>query len=127
MTIILLTKRDYKAAPLLEMLNERFKIYNFSEQLSIDESMCKYFGKHSAKQFMRQKPICFGFKFWVLAASSGYLYHMDLYTRKDQNVGTGASTALGSRVVERLLEHVPANSARTVFFDNFFYIHRFAH
>ena len=60
-------QKDYKVASLLKMLNERFKTYNFSEQLSIDESMCKYFGKHSAKQFMRQKLQILGIGgfFWV--------------------------------------------------------------
>ncbi|CAH2264363.1 jg18432 [Pararge aegeria aegeria] len=32
------------------------------EHLTIDESMVKYFGRHPAKQFIRDKPVLFGYK-----------------------------------------------------------------
>ena len=50
--------------------------------LSVDESMVPYFGHHSCKHFIKAKPICFGFKFWVLASSTGMLYHLHIYERK---------------------------------------------
>lgn len=31
------------------------------ENLSVDESMIRYYGKHYAKQYIRGKPIRFGF------------------------------------------------------------------
>ena len=48
---------------LLTMLNERFFQYAIlDEKLCVDESMISYFGRHGAKQFLRGKPICFGYK-----------------------------------------------------------------
>uniref|UniRef100_A0A674C9V8 PiggyBac transposable element-derived protein domain-containing protein n=1 Tax=Salmo trutta TaxID=8032 RepID=A0A674C9V8_SALTR len=44
---------------------------------SVDESMIRYYGRHGCKQFIRGKPIRFGYKLWNLASSSGYMYHME--------------------------------------------------
>jgi len=41
-------------------------------QLSIDESMVPYIGRHSCKTFIREKPIQFGYKLWVMAGKDGY-------------------------------------------------------
>ena len=41
--------------------------------MSIDEAMIPYFGKHSTKQFIRGKPIRFGYKMWVLTTPLGYV------------------------------------------------------
>ena len=54
-----------KVRPLLSMVKEKF-IHYFqflkTHNLSIDESMVPYYGRHSAKQFIRGKPIRFGYK-----------------------------------------------------------------
>ncbi|KAJ8926533.1 hypothetical protein NQ314_021096 [Rhamnusium bicolor] len=42
-------------------------------ELSYDESMIKYFIKHSCKQFIRGKPIRFVYKVWSVNTKSGYL------------------------------------------------------
>lgn len=47
-----------------------------------DESMIKYFGRHSCKQFIRGKPIRFGCKMWCLKSSDGYLINFDIYQVK---------------------------------------------
>jgi len=52
-----------KIRPLISMLNSRFLIHTPHQQFhSIDESMVPYFGRHGCKQFIRGKPIRFGFK-----------------------------------------------------------------
>lgn len=57
----------FKIRPLIEQINEKFSQYCvFSENLSIDEMMVKYFGHHGLKQFIRGKPIRFGYKLWVV-------------------------------------------------------------
>ena len=62
--------RLFKIRPLLEKLNKNFlKFGVFSENLSIDEQMVRYFRHHYLKQFMRGKPIRFGFKQWALCCS----------------------------------------------------------
>ncbi|KAK6994192.1 PiggyBac transposable element-derived protein 3 [Biomphalaria glabrata] len=39
--------------------------------------MVPYFGRHSAKQFIQNKPIRFGYKVWSLATPSGYVAQFD--------------------------------------------------
>lgn len=64
----------YKVRPLMKLLNSKFKeLYNPSRQLSIDESMVKFKGRSSMKQYMPLKPIKRGFKVWAMCDSgSGY-------------------------------------------------------
>ena len=45
----------------------------------IDESMIPYFGGHGTKQFIRGKPIRFGYKMWALTTPSGYLSQIEPY------------------------------------------------
>ena len=71
-----------KVRPLFNMLNEKFLLYFQvikSQDLSIDEPMVPYFCRHGAKQFIRGKPIRFGFKLWCLATPLGYLVQMEPY------------------------------------------------
>lgn len=112
----------------MTMLNKNFPQWGiFHRDLSIDEAMVKYFGHHSAKQFIRGKPVRFGYKEWMLCSSTGYCYNFDVYCgAKPSSVSTESSTKftlpLGSRVVE-LLECVAQPSDHTVFFDNYFTSH----
>ncbi|KAK9695840.1 Transposase IS4 [Popillia japonica] len=47
----------FKLRPLMNILNNKFKQWGiFHTYLSIDEPMVRYFGRHSAKQFIRGKP-----------------------------------------------------------------------
>ena len=47
-----------KVAPLYDLLNEKLQSFGVvHEDLSTDESMVSYFGRHSCKQFIWAKPI----------------------------------------------------------------------
>lgn len=115
------TTRDkmFKIRPLADMVMKKFLQWGvIHEHISIDESMVKYFGHHPAKQFIRGKPVRFGFKNWVAASSAGYCYAFDFYCGKSDEVSTDP---LGSRVVKKLLQKMEADSTvHEVFFDNFF-------
>lgn len=76
--------KDWKIRPLMEMLKKQC-ISNFvpEEHLAYDESMVKYFGRHGCKQFIRGKPIRFGYKIWSLNAKDGYLVNFELYQGKN--------------------------------------------
>ena len=50
---------------------------------------------HGCKQFIRGKPIRFGYKVWSLASSSGYMYHMQPYSGWHTGLGQGPSVVLG--------------------------------
>ena len=73
-----------KVEPLYQILNEKFQRYGiFYKNLSIDESMVPYFGRHSCKQFIRGKPIRFGYKMWMLASNTGLPYCVATYQGKE--------------------------------------------
>jgi len=108
-----------KLRPFFNLLNQKFIQFGiFTHNLSIDEEMVPYFGRHSCKMFIRGKPVRFGFKLWCLTSENGYLLQFLPYG--------GASTKrveglpLGSEVVLYLLENVENPSFHKVFFDNFF-------
>ena len=106
-----------KVKPLYDLINSliiRFGI--FHDRLSIDESMVPYFGRHSCKQFIRSKPIRFGYKIWALCSSTGLPYKLEIYQGKVAN----ENGPLGSRVVNNLLSVCETPANHHVFMDNFF-------
>lgn len=113
--------RLYKLRPFLDNLGESFKKHGgLDECLSIDESMIPYYGKHYAKQFIKGKPIRFGFKNWALCSSAGYMLSFDVYTGKDEI--KKREFGLGGDVVLHLIKAagVPPNKGHKIFFDNYF-------
>ena len=82
--------------------------------------MVPYFGHHSAKMFMRSKPVRFGYKLWVMASDSGYPYHVQVCCGKNKStVDQPEPFGLGHRVVTSLLAAVDDPLKHEVFFDNF--------
>ncbi|KAI8120062.1 PiggyBac transposable element-derived protein 3 [Lucilia cuprina] len=56
------TYRMFKVRPLADSLMKNFMQWGvFHENISIDESMVKYYGHHPAKQFIQGKPVRFGY------------------------------------------------------------------
>lgn len=111
--------KSAKVRPLFEMLNRNLRQFGvFKSDLSADEQMLPYYGKHSAKMYMRNKPVKFGYKFWVLASSTGYPFQITLYSGKDKT--SGARDPLGSKVIHNLLAVIEHPEHHTVTFDNFF-------
>lgn len=113
----------FKIRPLADLLIKKFLQWGvFHEHLSVDESMVKYYGRHPAKQFIRGKPVRFGYKNWMIASADGYCYAFDIYCGKSA-VGT-SNEPLGSKVVKGLLEKVTVvPHEHIVYFDNFFTSH----
>ncbi|XP_050065148.1 piggyBac transposable element-derived protein 3-like [Aphis gossypii] len=81
--------KAWKIRPVMEMLKKKC-IDNFipEQHLAYDESMVKYFGRHSCKQFIRGKPIRFGYKVWCLNTKDGYLVNFVLYQGKSPKSNT---------------------------------------
>ncbi|XP_055306911.1 piggyBac transposable element-derived protein 3-like, partial [Sitodiplosis mosellana] len=64
----------WKLRPIMDHLKANFlKNFHPTQNLSYDESMIAYYGKHGCKQFIKGKPIRFGYKVWSLCTPSGYL------------------------------------------------------
>ena len=113
-----------KMRPLFDILNKKFFDHApIEENHSIDESMVPYFGRHSGKQFIRGKPIRWGYKIWVGALRLGYIVYFDPYqgsstTLPDRykHLGLGASVVLQYSDVLKEMPHEPFH----LFFDNYF-------
>ena len=54
--------RLYKVRPIINAINAAKKFIAFTSNLSVDKSMLPYHSRHCAKQFIRGKPVRFGFK-----------------------------------------------------------------
>lgn len=126
-------------------MNERFMQFGvFAHNLSIDEQMIAYFGRHSCKMFLKGnlidqrkvidfgshspdkiclgKPIRFGFKYWCMCSSDGYLFSFIPYGGASDN--NNKNLGLGENVVLRLLSKLDKPNQHCVAFDNFFTSHR---
>ena len=77
----------YKLRPLITKLSSSFtRYYVLHKELTVDEKMIKYTGRVSFLQHVRNKPIRFGFKVFVLSdAISGYVYSWSFYTGANPN------------------------------------------
>ena len=111
-----------KVRPLFHMLNNKcmkyFKEGLMEQELSIDESMVPYFGHHSTKQFIKGKPIRFGYKMWSMNTTGGYLVSFDPYQGK--NLADRQQFGVGGNVVLRLIAGLPEDGAFQFTFDNYF-------
>ncbi|XP_030751377.1 piggyBac transposable element-derived protein 4-like [Sitophilus oryzae] len=107
----------YKVRPFLDSLKANFRnCLQPHENVAVDESMIKFKGRISIKQYMPKKPIKRGYKVWMLADSSGYFLNFEIYTGK---AGNEVEQNLGARVVKNMTSEI-ANKNHKVFFDNFF-------
>lgn len=88
--------KAWKVRPIMDQMKKRC-IENFvpEQHLSYDESMIRYYGRHGCKQFIRGKPIRFGFKMWCLNTSSGYLVNFELYQGKGPKSNTSYEKIFG--------------------------------
>ncbi|KFM60564.1 PiggyBac transposable element-derived protein 4, partial [Stegodyphus mimosarum] len=87
---------------------------------SIDESMAKFKGRSSLKQYLPLKPIKRGIKVWERCdAATGYTYDFNIYSGKDMDNTDHEGTILGERVVLKLSSTI-RNPDVTLTFDRFF-------
>ena len=98
-------------------LNKAFQdAMSDAERQSTDEHMAKFKGRMSCKQYMKNKPIKWGFKWWCRYCSkTGYLHEFDLYLDKKDKTELG----LGETVVLDLPKKLE-NTHCMLYFDNFF-------
>lgn len=107
----------YKVRPLLDNLSETFLHSCLpSKNQAIDESMIRFKGRSSLRQYMPLKPIKRGYKVWIRAGESGYVHQFQIYVGK---TGDDVEKSLGSRVVKDLTRSL-VGKYHTIYFDNFF-------
>lgn len=118
------TDKFAKVRPFFDIMNSKFlENAPHSEFHSIDEAMVPYFGRHSCKQFIKGKPIRYGFKFWVGTTDRGYALWFEPYQgagskidEQYKDLGLGPSIIL--QYAKVLLSQ--GNFPYHLFFDNFF-------
>ncbi|KRZ55972.1 PiggyBac transposable element-derived protein 4 [Trichinella nativa] len=92
------------------------KVYNPSENVTVDERLYPFKGRCQFRQYMPKKPAKYGIKFWVACCSkSSYAWNMQIYTGKPSS-GTREKNQ-GMRVV---LDMVNGLKGHNVTYDNFF-------
>lgn len=77
------TDKMWKLRPLMNRVKANMiKHFHPEPNLSFDESMIAYFGRHGCKQYIKGKPIRFGYKSWSLCTPSGYMVNFEIYQGK---------------------------------------------
>nr|XP_022921145.1 piggyBac transposable element-derived protein 4-like [Onthophagus taurus] len=112
------TDKLSKIRPVIKFLNQQFKeVYIMKEDIAIDESLMKFKGRLSYRQFNPSKRARFGVKFYKLCESdSGYCYEFKIYTGHDKiNRDDSASES----VVKELSESV-LHRGHTLYIDNWY-------
>lgn len=83
------TDKLWKLRPVLKIVKSNcLEHFVPVQNLSYDESMIQYFGRHGCKQHIRGKPIRFGFKVWCVNTVCGYLVNFDVYQGKSLEMPT---------------------------------------
>lgn len=107
----------YKLRPFLNVIQEKFEsCFTPTEFIAIGESMVKFKGRSSLKQYLPKKPVKRGYKLWVLADQSGYMWRFQIYVGKTKNT---SEKGLAARVVKELTSGIE-NKYYRLYFDNYF-------
>ena len=111
------TDKSYQIRPVIDHLNKVFaESLSNSPFKSVDEHIYKFKGRSSMKQYIKNKPIKWGFKYWYRCCSErGYIYQLELYQGQKEK----RELNLGLCVVLVLCQ-VLKDTYCHVFFDNFF-------
>lgn len=105
-----------KIRPLYNHIKEKcIALYQPAKHLYVDERMVKSKARSHLVQCMKDKPVKWGFQYWVLADSSGYTVDFDLYTGKSNHTEHG----LAYDVVLKLMQPF-CFQGYEVFTDNFY-------
>ena len=101
----------------IDQMNKNFSTaYTPYGDVTVDESMIKFKGRLSFRQYLPAKPIKWGVKVWSLSESStGYLHKFQVYCGKEE----GQEKGLTHRVVTDLVGHLQ-NTNICVYMDNFY-------
>lgn len=91
--------------------------------MNYDESMVKYYGRHHCKQFIRGKPIRFGYKVWCLNSENSYLVNFDIYQGKSPSSNNDYEAAFGKAAAPLvwMLDSLPEKKLPyQIYVDNLF-------
>ncbi|XP_043494109.1 piggyBac transposable element-derived protein 4-like [Polistes fuscatus] len=107
-----------KIKPVINYLNQKFQeIYTMQENITIDESLIKFKGRLSYKQYNPSERARFGIKVYKLCeSSSGYCYNFKIYTGCDKIY----TTENASETVVKELSKPILHKGHTLYLDNWY-------
>ncbi|KAI0218647.1 PiggyBac transposable element-derived protein 5 [Lamellibrachia satsuma] len=111
------TNKMWKVQNVLDYLNKRFRAaYHPRRELSIDETMLKFKGRLSIKQYIKIKPVKWGIKIFTLVeAKTGYVLNLLPYVGKHEDTAVGKTTQTVLDVGKHYL-----NKGHRFFTDNYY-------
>ncbi|XP_051167638.1 piggyBac transposable element-derived protein 4-like [Leptopilina boulardi] len=102
----------YKLRLIIDTLSHTFKsCWNPGKYQSIDESMIKFKGRSSLKQYMPAKPIKRGYKSWTRSDESGFISEFQVYTGKSDS----PEKQLGARIIKDLTRELVGGKPSCIF------------
>lgn len=126
------TDRYFKIRPFIEKIRANIRNFHTENQYSVDETMVAYKGTRAGnlRQYIKNKPHKWGYKFFVIAGVSGYILDFIPYqgsttflqlvgtrneiTKEESDLGVGAS------IVIALSKSLHDQDNTSLFFDNYF-------
>ena len=115
------TDKIYKARPVFNHLMKNFREYYVPHcHLSLDEGMIPTKNRLSFKQYIKDKPICWGIKTFLLCDSeNGYVVNAEVYTGKKEHPNSVANLGVTGNLVVRMTDGY-AGQYYSVFTDRFY-------
>lgn len=116
----------WKLRPITDHIKAKMiENFHLEQNLSYDESMIAYFGKHGCKQFIKGKPLRFGFKVWSLCTPSGYMVNFEIYQGNNPRANPVYEEKFGKCAAPliQMIEDLPQDMQALPFafyFDNLF-------
>ena len=111
-----------KLRTLVDKLRNRFISVPLEQNLSVDEQLIPFKGKHGLKQHLPRTSQKWGYKVFVLSGVSGYAYDFEIYSGEQDNTVLPGEADCGAsgNVVMRLSRTIPSDCNYRIFFDNYF-------
>ena len=114
-----LTNKFAEIRPVFQHLKKKFMQFGVvQENNSVDKAMVSYHGRHGAKQFIKNKPIRYGYKLWIETNRLGYVYWFEPY----QGISTTISIAYDNFCVGRGVVLEYADALRKKWLDQKFHL-----
>ncbi|KAL2104215.1 hypothetical protein ACEWY4_001083 [Coilia grayii] len=110
----------YKIRPLVSHLTSKLTSIPMTENLSVDEQMVPFKGRHRLKMYMPLKPKKWGYKILILAGSDGVPYNIEIYTGRVNQPPELRDVGASGNVVLRLAQPIPKKKNYKLYFDNWF-------
>jgi DNA excision repair protein ERCC-6 len=115
-----------KIRPFLDHLRDAFIEHApWEKNVSMDEAMVPYYGRHGLKQYIKGKPIRFGYKVWCMNLRLGYLINFEVYQgSKGPENQYKSDFGVGGAVLLNFSDSLPRDDTGPqpfhVFADNYF-------